>query len=210
MPTLVYGYGPICGWCYGAAPSIRAAAAVLPVRLAMAGLVTGSRVGPAAALEGYVRGAAERLHAATGRAPSEAFFDWMRREDAIAASAPPAVAVHAVMRARPEAAVAFAHAVTEGHYERGVDPNDPATYAPLLTRHAHEVALPDIHDLALADAAFADGRRLGICAFPTLLLERGDGRIEPLPTRYDPQALVALLEARLEDKRYCGTGDRIG
>jgi putative protein-disulfide isomerase len=193
MATLIYGYDPICGWCYGAAPAIRAAATILPVRLAMAGLVTGPRVGPAAAMEDYVRGASERLRAVTGRAPSEAFYAWMRRPGSIAASAPPAVAVHAVMRARPEAATAFAHAVTEAHYERGMDPNDPDAYAPLLAEHAPGTALPDIHDPALAEAAFADGRRLGIRAFPTLLLERDDGRIVEMPTLYDGDALLERL-----------------
>ena len=193
MPTLIYGYDPICGWCYGAAPAVRAAAERFPVRLAMAGLVVGERVGPAAAMEPYVRQASERLRAVTGRAPSEAFYAWMRSPDAVAASAPPAVAVHAVQRQRPGAAVAFAHAVTEAHYAEGMDPNDPDAYAPLIAEHAPGVALPNIHDPALAEAAFEDGRRLGIRSFPTFLVEEDNGRIVELPTLYDPEALVAEI-----------------
>ena len=195
MPTLIYGYDPICGWCYGAAPAVRTVAEAMPVRLAMAGLVTGARVGPAAAMEGYVRQASERLRAVTGRAPSEAFYAWMRRPDAVAASAPPAVAVDAVARARPEAALPFAHAVTEAHYAEGIDPNDPDAYAPLLATHAPGVALPDLHDPALAERAFAPGRALGIASFPTFLLERDDGTVAPLPTLYDGAALVAAIRA---------------
>ncbi len=197
MPTFVYGYDPICGWCYGAAPAVRAVARIMPVRLVMAGLVTGSRVGPAAAMEGYVRGAAERLRTVTGRAPSDAFYAWMRAPGAMAASGPPAVAVDAVLRARPEAAVAFAHAVTEAHYADGMDPNDPEAYAPLLAAHAPGVALPDIHDPELADGAFAAGRAMGIAAFPTFLLER-DGHLETLPSLYDPDALVEEVTRRLQ------------
>ena len=196
MPTLIYGYDPICGWCFGAVPAVRAAAAHVPVRLVMAGLVVGERVGPAAAMEPYVRQASERLRAVTGRAPSEAFYRWMRSPGAIAASAPPAVAVDAVRRARPDAALAFAHAVTEAHYERGMDPNDPDAYAPLLARHAPGVALPDIHDPALAEAAFAEGRAMDIAAFPTLLLD-GPGGPRPMPSIYDPDALAAEIAARL-------------
>ena len=196
MPTLIYGYDPICGWCYGAAPAVRAAAKRFPARLAMAGLVVGERVGPAAGMESYVRQASERLRAVTGREPSEAFYAWMRSPGAVAASAPPAVAVHAVERQRPDAALAFAHAVTEAHYAEGMDPNDPDAYAPLLAEHAPGVALPDIHDPALAEAAFAEGRRLGIRSFPTFLVERSDGGIIELPTHYDPDALVAEI-ARL-------------
>jgi protein-disulfide isomerase-like protein with CxxC motif len=119
----------------------------------------------------------------------------MSSPGAVAASAPPAVAVHAVQRARPEAALAFAHAVTEAHYETGLDPNDPAAYAALLAEHAPGVTLPDLHDPALAEAAFAEGRALGIRAFPTFLLDRG-GRLETVPTLYDPDALVAEVGRR--------------
>lgn len=195
MATFIYGYDPICGWCYGAAPAVRAVARVMPVRLVMAGLVTGERAGPAAGKEGYVRQASERLRAVTGRAPSEAFYAWMNAPGAVADSAPPAVAVDAVRRARPEAAVEFAHAVTEAHYERGLDPNDPEAYASLLAEHAPGVVLPDIHDPARAAAAFAEGRALGIRAFPTFLIDHG-GRIEPLATVYDPDALVAEVTRR--------------
>ena len=196
MPTLIYGYDPICGWCYGAAPVVRAVGERFPVRLAMAGLVVGGRVGPAAAMEPYVRQASQRLEAVTGRAPSGAFYAWMRSPGAVAASAPPAVAVHAVQRQRPDAALAFAHAVTEAHYGEGMDPNDPDAYAPLLAAHAPGVALPDIHDPGLAEAAFAPGRALGIRSFPTFLLEHDGGRVEELPTLYDAQALIAEIGRR--------------
>ena len=194
--AFVYGYDPICGWCYGAAPVVRSVAKRFPVRLAMAGLVVGERVGPAAAMEPYVRQASQRLQAVTGRAPSEAFYAWMRSPGAVAASAPPAIAVHAVQQQRPDAALAFAHAVTEAHYRDGMDPNDRDAYAPLLAEHAPDVTLPDLHDGALGAAAFADGRRLGIAAFPTFLIEHGDGRMETLPTLYDPEALTAEIERR--------------
>ncbi|MEO0390391.1 MAG: hypothetical protein AAF218_05565 [Pseudomonadota bacterium] len=193
MATFIYGYDPICGWCYGAAPAVRAVAQVMPVRLVMAGLVVGPRVGPAAAMEGYVREASKRLHAVTGRAPSDAFFHWMRQDHAVAASAPPAVAVHAVMQQAPAAAVGFAHALTEAHFAHGLDPNDPAAYAPLLAQHAPGVTLPDIHDPALASAAFAEGQRLGLRSFPTFYIEEA-GKITELPTLYDAEALVQLVQ----------------
>ncbi|MEO0637381.1 MAG: DsbA family protein, partial [Pseudomonadota bacterium] len=89
MTTFIYGYDPICGWCYGAAPAVRAVAEIVPVRLVMAGLVVGERVGPAARMEGYIVSASERLEAVTGRRPSEAFFEWLRKDTSVAASAPP-------------------------------------------------------------------------------------------------------------------------
>ena len=61
---------------------------------------------------------------------------------------------------------------------------------------AHEVTLPDIHDPALAEAAFAEGRALGIASFPTFLLQHDDGTHELLRTIYDPAVLVAEVRRR--------------
>lgn len=191
---LLYGFDPLCGWCYGAVPAVRAlreAEPGLPVRLVMAGLVSGARVGPYAEAEGYIRAASDRLRQETGRAPLEAFFRLIRTPGVRGDSGPPCVAIHAVERAVPEATLPFAHAVIEAHFEEGADLNAPETYAPLLARHAPGVALPNLHDPALAEAAWAEGRRLGVRSFPTLALRRdGGGGWEPLPPIYAPEALV--------------------
>lgn len=196
MTTFVYGYDPICGWCYGAAPAVRAVAELLPVRVVMAGLVVGPRVGPSANMEDYIISASVRLEAVTGRKPSAAFFDWLRKDTSIAASAPPAVAVHAVMQHAPDNAAAFAHALTEAHYRDGLDPNDPDAYSELLAAFAPDVTLPDIHDPDLAQAAFAEGRRIGLRSFPTFYLEQGNG-LQELPTLYDPSALVDYVSSQI-------------
>ena len=196
---LLYGFDPLCGWCYGLVPAMRAvreAHPALPVRLVMAGLVTGRRAGPYAEAEPYIRGASERLRAVTGRAPSEAFFRLVATPGVRGDSAPPSVAIHAVEREAPDAALPFAHAVLDAHFEEGADLNDPEAYAPLLARHAPGVRLPDLGDPALAEAAWAEGRALGIASFPTLVLRRG-GSAEALPSAYEPEALVRLVGDRI-------------
>lgn len=195
---LIYGFDPLCGWCYGAIPALRAlreAAPDLPIHLVMSGLVTGDRVGPYAEMEGYIRGASENLRKVTGRAPSDAFFELIRTPGVQGNSAPPSVAIDAVIRARPDAALPFAHAVIEAHFERGADLNDPATYAPLLAAHAPDVALPNLSDPALAEAAWAEGRAMGIRSFPTFAVVRG-GRAEVLPSLYDPDALIDAVREK--------------
>ena len=195
---LIYGFDPICGWCYGAVPAMRAlrqAMPGLPIRLVMSGLVTGERVGPYAEMEGYIRGASETLKRVTGRAPSDAFFDLIRTPGVQGNSAPPSVAIGAVRRARPDAALPFAHAVIEAHFERGADLNDPATYASLLSEHAPGVALPDLSDPALAEAAWAEGRAMGIRSFPTFAVVR-NGQAEVLPSLYDPDALIDAVREK--------------
>ena len=194
--TLIYGFDPLCGWCYGAVPMMRdlqRRRPGLPVRLVMAGLVTGGRIGPYAEMAGYIRGASDRLEAVTGRRPSGAFFDLIRRAGVLGDSGPPAVAIDAVRRAAPDAALTFAHAVIEAHFEQGMDLNDRAAYAPFVKEHAPGLALPDIHDPALAEAAFAEGRRLGIASFPSLILLEGDC-IRRLPSVYDADSLISATE----------------
>ena len=195
---LIYGFDPICGWCYGAVPAVRALRAAmpdLPIQLVMSGLVTGERVGPYAEMEGYIRGASENLKRVTGRAPSDTFFDLIRTPGVQGNSAPPSVAIDAVKCERPEAALPFAHAVIEAHFRDGADLNDPATYSPLLAEHAPGVTLPDLTDPTLAEAAWAEGREIGIRSFPTFAVVRG-GRAEVLPTLYDPDALIAAVRTK--------------
>jgi len=193
--ALIYGFDPLCGWCYGIVPAMRRVASDhpdLPIRLTMAGLVTGDRVGPYAAMEGYIRGASDRLRAVTGRAPSEAFFRTIARSGVIGDSAPPSVAIAHVMARAPDRALAFAHAVIEAHFEAGANLGDPAAYPPILAALGLDPDLPDLADPALAGAAWAEGRRLGIRSFPTLAVLR-DGEAHALPSEYDPARLSALV-----------------
>lgn len=198
-PILLYGFDPLCGWCYGIAPAIRAVAEAQPdleIRLVMAGLATGDRVGPYALKTDYIRRVSATLEAVTGRRPSEAFFDLIARPGVIGDSAPPAAAIAQVARRTPHRAIAFAHAVIEAHFADGMDLGDPATYPPLLAAAAPEVAAVDLADRESAESAFDEGRALGIASFPTLVLA-GAGGAHALPAEYRPDALVALVADRL-------------
>lgn len=127
---LLYGMDPLCGWCFGIAPAIRRTMedhpdiAVTPV---LGGLVSGARVGPYAEMEGYIRSASVRLQAVTGRAPSPAFFDLIRRPGLRGDSGPPSVAIAGVRATHPARLADFALRLTEAHFTLGADLNDPAT-----------------------------------------------------------------------------------
>jgi putative protein-disulfide isomerase len=195
MAELLYGFDPLCGWCYGIAPAMRRVAADhpgLPIRLVMAGLVSGERVGPYAEMESYIRGASDRLRAVTGRAPSEAFFRLITTPGVEGNSGPPSVAIAHAAGEAPERAVEFAHRVIEAHFEEGADLNDPATFGPLLREVGVEAPLPDIRDAGLAQAVWEPGRRIGIRSFPTLAVLR-DGQARVLPSEYDPGRLSEMV-----------------
>ncbi|WP_156362986.1 DsbA family protein [Rubellimicrobium mesophilum] len=195
MAELIYGFDPLCGWCYGIVPAMRRVAEEhpdIPIRLVMPGLVAGEGVGPYSRMAGYIREAEKRLAQVTGQGSSEAFFRLIETPGVEANSGPPCVAIAYVAGLAPERAVDFAHLVIEAHHGDGADLNDPATYAPLLSKVGLPADLPDIHDPALAESVWAEGRRIGLRAFPTLAVVR-DGRARVLPSEFDPERLSELV-----------------
>ncbi len=73
---LHYIHDPLCGWCYGAAPLVKAAREVLPVQAHGGGLKTGSRrrrVTPQ--LRDYVMPHDRRIAELTGQPFGDAYFN---------------------------------------------------------------------------------------------------------------------------------------
>ena len=195
---VIYGMDPLCGWCFGIGPALSRVMAdhlevtVVPV---LGGLVTGERVGPYAAMEGYVRQASVRLEAVTGRAPSPAFFEMIRRPGVTGDSAPPSVAIAAMRAAQPDRLAEFALRLTEAHFTDGADYGDPATYDHIATA----MGLPplaltpaDLSDPGPAQAEWAMGRAQGLNSYPTLWLRHSEG-LAYLPLTYDPAELSAVV-----------------
>ncbi len=178
-PRLIYGYDPLCGWCYGAIPALRHVRAQLPnlkIEVLPGGLVTGDRIRPYSELIGYIRGASENLERVTGRKPSEAFFDMISVSDPpLASSLPPSDAVRQMNEIAPEWALEIAHAIQEAHFGAGMDVNDPALYAEIT----HRLGAPPIETSHWTDRAaledllapsFAKSREFGIKSFPSFVL----------------------------------------
>ena len=191
---LIYGFDPLCGWCYGFAPAMRAVVAAhpdMPVTLALPGLVTGARIGPYAEMEGYIRGASDRLRAVTGRAPSEAFFAHIATPGVTGNSHPPIAAIAQVAEAAPQAELAFAQAICEAHFERGADLNRPETHAQIAGDLGLDLR-PDPADTPRALARMRADAAHGIASFPTLVVAAGDRRIA-LPSIYTPGEVVAAV-----------------
>lgn len=93
--VLHYIYDPLCGWCYGAAPLVRAARDVLTVRGHAGGMMTGSRRQQVSAqLRDYVIPHDRRIAQLTGQPFGDAYSDGLLRDvDAVFDSAPPIAAV---------------------------------------------------------------------------------------------------------------------
>lgn len=195
MAELIYGFDPLCGWCYGIVPAMRRVAKDhpdIPIRLVMSGLVAEEDVGPYCCMEGFIREAEQHLRQVTGRQSSEAYFRLVATPGVVANSGPPCVAVAHVAGLAPERAVDFAHRVIEAHRGEGADLNDLASYAPWLAEIGLPPDLPNLHDACLAKAVWAEGRRIGLRTFPTLAVVK-EGRARVLPTEFDPERLSKLV-----------------
>ncbi|MGR3485542.1 MAG: DsbA family protein [Paracoccaceae bacterium] len=198
----IYGYDPVCGWCYGAIPALRhlrATLPALPIEVLPGGLVTGERIGPYAKMEGYIKGASENLRRVTGQAPSEAFYDLIRTPGVTGSSMQPSDAVIQMKAAAPDRAFDYAHALQEAHFRDGRDLNDPATHAELTGA----MGLPAIETAHWDDPAelearcaptFARARAMGVSSFPSFLVVEG-GRGVDVGSIYDGERLVEAVRA---------------
>ncbi|MBW8847903.1 MAG: DsbA family protein [Burkholderiales bacterium] len=94
-PVLHYVYDPLCGWCWGAAPLVRAARAVLPLRLHAGGMMAGAQRQPVTPeLRAYVLAHDQRIAEATGQPFGDAYRDGLLRDvQAVFDSEPPTAAI---------------------------------------------------------------------------------------------------------------------
>lgn len=199
---LIYAFDPLCGWCYGFAPALRALREARPdlrIDLRMGGLVTGERIGSYAAAADYIRGASARMTAMTGAELGPAFWsDVIGNPEVVSSSIPPCDVLLQVRSHAPHRVLDLAEAIQIAHFRDGHDLNDAATYARLLDKLDIELEpeVPDPRDLRpdLAEE-FTRSRRMGLASYPTLLLETEHGH-EPIVLSYDPNELVSRVATR--------------
>src|ERR1035437_1939584 len=93
--TLHYIHDPLCGWCYGAAPLVKAARALVPVEAHAGGMMTGSRrqlVTPQ--LRAFVTPHDRDIARQSGQPFGSAYFDGLLQDtSAVFDSEPPIAAV---------------------------------------------------------------------------------------------------------------------
>ena len=203
--TLHYVYDPLCGWCYGAAPLLEAAAGLPTLQIALhaGGLWLGSRRQPMGqALRDHVRPHDERIQALTGQPFGERYFNELLLSDGLLLdSEPPIRAILAVTELGGDG-LSLLHRIQQSHYLDGQWVGDQAH----LVRLAQEQGItPEAFALAFGQVDLAGHlaqsqgwlRRLGGQGFPTLGLMQG-GSLIPLPASSflgEPQAFVSHLAA---------------
>lgn len=179
---LLYGFDPLCGWCFAFGPTIRAIAAAhpdLPIRLRRGGLVVEERVAPIAASREYLINGLEQVRRTAGVAAGRAFYDGLLAEGSyISDSEPPCRAITVMEQIAPAGVFGFAVDLPDIHYVGGKPLDNAEVLAGLAAAHGAD---PDefrrrwASDEARAatQAGFAATRAQGFVSYPTLLYRRG-------------------------------------
>lgn len=208
MQELTYLFDPMCGWCYGAEPTLRQVGRVpgISLRLVPTGTFAfggGRRLDRQMAA--HIWAADQRIHALSGQVFSDAYRTRvLGSPDARLASAAATLALTAVAETDAEAEFDALAAIQTARYVGGLDiTSDPvladclqglglAAAARLFTERPAD--LIDRNNARIAQGA-AELRRHGLSGVPALLLGRPDRRL-PLDSAllYEkPAQLIALV-----------------
>lgn len=180
---LLYGFDPLCGWCFAFRPTMRAireAHSDLPVTLMMGGLVTGARVEPIAKQRSYLISGLEQVRRTAGIAAGDAFFNGLLAEGTyISNSEPPCRAVYVAQEIASEQAYAFADALPEAMYVRGLPLDDEGVLGEIASAHGIDAEQFLAHWRSEEakrglQAAWAQARMAGFTSYPTLAYQRGE------------------------------------
>ncbi|MCS3455025.1 putative protein-disulfide isomerase [Aeromonas sp. BIGb0405] len=201
--TLHYIYDPLCGWCYGAAPLLAAAArqAGVRVKLHPGGLWLGPRRQPmGAALRDYVRPHDERIQTLTGQPFGERYFsELLIREGLLLDSAPPIRAILAIGSLGGDE-LTMLQRIQESHYRDGLWVGDVARLAGLAAEQGvDEAAFHHAYEAQALEPALQESQRwltrLKGQGYPTLGLARGETleRLDIAPYLGDVAGFLARL-----------------
>jgi len=209
--TLHYIYDPLCGWCYGAAPLVKAARDVLPVQAHGGGMMAGTHRQPVTPqLRDYVMPHDRRIAELTGQPFGGAYFDGLLRDaTAVFDSSPPTAAVLAA-EALAGRGLDMLSRLQVAHYVEGRRIADRKVLVELagtigLDPIAFALALDEAQGAQLHAHIAATRRlmeRIGARGFPSFALER-DGKFSLLDAGAflgRPQELQSWLRAQLPDE----------
>jgi putative protein-disulfide isomerase len=182
--TLHYIYDPFCGWCYAAAPLVKAAREVLPVRAHGGGMMAGARRQPVTPqLRDYVMPHDRRIADLTGQPFGQAYFEGLLRDaTAVFDSAPPIAAVLAAEKLAGRGLDMIARLQT-AHYVEGRRIADREVLVEIAGAIGLDTAAfaPTLEEVQGGEVQshIAETRRLmevvGARGFPSFALER-DGK----------------------------------
>ncbi|MBB4843072.1 putative protein-disulfide isomerase [Paucibacter oligotrophus] len=191
--TLHYIYDPMCGWCYGAAPLVQAAAQLpgLTLQLHGGGMFAGSARRPVTPeLQAYVAPHDRRIAALSGQPFGSAYTEGLLKDlGAVLDSGPPITAILAAQQlGGAQQGLAMLGRIQQAHYVQGRRVAEAEVLQTLALAQGLEAEAFATAFQALSGPAtlahLAASRQLMQAArvqgFPNLVLERADGRLQSL------------------------------
>jgi putative protein-disulfide isomerase len=202
-------FDPLCGWCYGAAPSIAALRTAFPVRFALhpIGLFYKASIRMMdAGIAQYIRQADQRLSEMTGQPLGKEYLAKLVVADAPALNSGPAIrAILAADSLSPGKGLDLQEILQKARFVDGRDITDAAEIGKIAGEHG--ISIDRNVDDAELDRQMGAARtmlaRYGMNGVPGLILRGvGDwaGQLdEAIPNRlnYDPAGLVNHVRERL-------------
>jgi putative protein-disulfide isomerase len=207
--VLHYIFDPFCGWCYGAAPLVRAAASIegLEIRLHAGGMLAGPRrVQVTPDFRAFVMHHDQRIAAMSGQPFGDAYKNGLLNDPtAVFDSEPPITAILAAQQSGK--GLEMLHRLQTAHFVEGRRIADPEVLADLaedlgLDRESFVKAYAQMKDPPAA-AHIAESRdllaRSGGAGFPTFVLETSGAsiRFDHGPFLGNPDAWKRQLEAAI-------------
>ncbi len=183
--VLHYLYDPLCGWCYGAAPLVKAARSIVTVRPHGGGMMAGAGRQPVTSqLRDYVMPHDYRIAALTGQIFGEAYFDGLLRDTSAVFDSEPPIAAMLAAEQLAGRGLDMLDRLQIAHYVDGrriaETPNllavaaeiglDPAAFAAALAEQTGDAVQRHIRETR----QFM--REIGASGFPSFLLESEDSR----------------------------------
>jgi len=209
-PTLHYIHDPLCGWCYGAAPLVKAARAVLPVQAHGGGMMAGPARRPVTAeLRGFVLPHDRRIGQLTAQPFGAAYADGLLRDTAAVLDSEPPIAATLAADTFDGRGLDMLARLQTAHYVEGRRIAERAVLEQLaeeigLDREAFAKALLVAEGEAVQQhigSTRALMRRLHVQGFPSFALER-DGTWDAVdigPYFGKPAAFAEWLRREVPD-----------
>lgn len=204
---IIVAFDPLCGWCFGFRPALRALRSAIGDRaewsLASSGLVIGEREKPIGQLADAMLRGMSQVEKRSGARFGEAFKSKVLAKGTwIARSEPGCRAIFVTEALFGEKSFDFAEALISAFYTDGMLPDDPET----LRECAEECELDGAalvqawsSDEAKAStrAAFALWKQHGMSSYPGVYVERGTSIERVFEGYVEPDVAIERVEAVL-------------
>lgn len=180
---LYYIFDPLCGWCFGFSPVIKALEKKykdkIDFEVLSGGMVLGDNVKPLSAMHDYLRDAMPRLEEMTGVKFGEKYMEVFEEGSLILDSELPCIAMLVFKSMSQKSAVQFASALQQALYVEGKDLKEPETYKPIVESFGlpWEVFSEKLQDPAYKQKTydeFAFVQKIGISGFPSVIVQQGE------------------------------------